>query len=256
MTKVGVYAILRVVSVVLVPLLSASGPYVKLWVAVAGAATLAVGGLGALAADRFLRMAAHLAVLSVGTILLVVASAEQAPLAAALFYLVHSTLAGALLFLVAGEVAAQRGSVEDRLRRAAPIAQPALLGGLMLITGAAVVGLPPFSGFLAKALLLQATVAAPPATTITVWSAVLLGSFLALIALARAGITMFWAARRDAPVSGKAGLAATLGAGALLACVLALSVLAEPVRSYTDAVAAQLLDSAAYVEAVQRTGGR
>jgi multicomponent K+:H+ antiporter subunit D len=105
-------------------------------------------------------------------------------------------------------------------------------------------------------LLLQATVAAPAMTTITVWTAVLLSSFFALIALSRAGITVFWASRRDAARVDSGGIACALGAGALLACLLALTVLAEPVRAYTDAAAAQLLDGAAYVEAVQRTGGR
>jgi multicomponent K+:H+ antiporter subunit D len=257
MTKVGVYCILRVASVVLVPLLSGSVHYARLGLLVAGAATMAIGALGALAERRLLRAGAYLVLLSVGTVLLMVASARPAPLAAGLFYLVHSALAGGLLFLVAGEIAAQRGSAQDRLRRSAPLARPVLLGTVFLISAAAIVGVPPFSGFLAKALLLQATAALPRAMTITVWSAVLLSSFCALICLVRAGITVFWAYRRSAPErDAGGGLPGLVGSAALLGCLLALTVMAEPVRSYTDAVATQLLDSAAYVEAVRRTTGR
>jgi multicomponent K+:H+ antiporter subunit D len=256
MTKVGVYAILRVASIMLIPLLDASRPYFELWVFAAGALTMALGGLGALASNRLLRIAAYLTLLSVGTILMVAATARPASLAAALFYLVHSTLAGALLFLVVGDVSARRGSMQDRLRRSAQLGQPVLLGSLFLVSGAAVIGLPPLSGFLAKALLMQATGTGPTNTLVVVWSAVLLGGFVALIALSRAGITVFWACRRETASGERAGWSSMLGSGALLGCLAALTVFAEPVRGYTDAVAAQLLDPASYIDAVQRTTGR
>jgi multicomponent K+:H+ antiporter subunit D len=130
------------------------------------------------------------------------------------------------------------------------------MGSLFLFVGAAVVGLPPLSGFLAKALLLQATASAPLPTTAAIWTALLLGGFFALIALTRAGITLFWAVRRDTPIRGRPSAAGALGSVGLVACLVALMVLAEPVKVYTDAIAAQLLDTGPYIDAVLRTPGR
>jgi multicomponent K+:H+ antiporter subunit D len=103
-------------------------------------------------------------------------------------------------------------------------------------------------------MLLQAS--AGSSLRAIVWPAILVSSLFALLALTRAGITVFWACRRDTVPGLPADRAGVLGAGALLACLLALTVLAEPVKAYTDAVAEQLRDTAGYAGAVMRTGGR
>jgi len=64
-------------------------------------------------------------------------------LGAALYYLTHSTLRVAALFLLAELVDAQRGDAGARLEPAAPVAQPALLGTMLLFAAASITGLPP-----------------------------------------------------------------------------------------------------------------
>ena len=59
------------------------------------------------------------------------------------------------LFLLAELVAAQRGDAADRLVPASPVAQPALLGVLLLLAAASVAGLPPLPGFIGKLMLLR-----------------------------------------------------------------------------------------------------
>jgi multicomponent K+:H+ antiporter subunit D len=116
-----------------------------------------------------------------------------------------------------------------------------------------VVGIPPLSGFLGKLMLLQASL--PAAQAGAIWAVLLISSFLALIALMRAGITLIWAARRGA--SAAPAQAAELAAPVLLVAVLlALCVAAEPVKRFMDATATQLADVEAYAGTVLAAPGR
>src|SRR5690606_33020282 len=104
---------------------------------------------------------------------------------AAFFYLAHSTVATAALFLVAGLVAAQRGVLADNLRAGPPVLRPALTGLLFFAAALAAIGLPPLAGFVAKAFLL---VAAAETRWLAPYAAVLLvSSLLATVALSIAG---------------------------------------------------------------------
>jgi multicomponent K+:H+ antiporter subunit D len=243
MTKVGVYAILRVHGVVF----GADGlPLLLLPLALA---TSVVGVLGALAAHTLPRLVAWLTVSSVGTILVALGLHSEAAWSAGLYYLLNSTLVIAGLFLLGELVASQRGPMAHRLEPCSPVAQPALLGLLLLVAAASAAGLPPLPGFIGKLMLLEASVAHPLAAT--VWTVVLAVGFLTLIGLARAGSVLFWSVRPDVP-GGSAGaspmlLLATLS---LLAMSVLLSVFAAPVQRYTQATAQQVLQRADYAKAV------
>lgn len=243
MTKVGVYAILRVHGVVFG---SDGAPSVLLPLALA---TGVVGVLGALAAHTLPRLVAWLTVASVGTILAALGLHTAAAWSAGLYYLLNSTLVIAGLFLLSELVAAQRGPMADRLEPCSPVAQPALLGLMLLLAAASTAGLPPLPGFIGKLMLLEASLAHPLAAT--VWAVVLGVGFLTLIGLARAGSVLFWSVRRDVP-SGASGASPSLvGATlALLGLSVALSVFAGPVQRYTAEAAQQLGDRAAYARAV------
>jgi multicomponent K+:H+ antiporter subunit D len=245
MTKVGVYAIVRVYVTVFGPAAGDAAPGLAGWVVPAGLITAAWGALGALASRRLGDLAAHLTLMSAGTILAVAALASGPSVSAALYYLLHSTLATALLFLVCGIVAQRRGDLADRLQRAGA-AQPAAVGAMFLLTGMLVVGVPPLSGFLGKAMLLQGSVGAPQ--SVAIWSVLLASSFVALIAVARAGMTLFWAVRAGpaAPCGAREAAAPVL----LLVGLLALTLAAAPVKRFLDATAAQLGDVRSYSRAV------
>lgn len=250
MTKVGVYAIWRVHGVVFggdggaaaLPADSVLLPLALL--------TSAVGVAGALAAPTMERLVAWLTVASVGTILASIGLDGQAAWGAALYYAANSTLVVAGLFLLTELVAAQRGEAADRLEPASPVAQPVLLGLMLLLAAASAAGLPPLPGFIGKLMILQA--ASAHAWQALVWTVLLGVGFLTLVGLARAGSLLFWHVREDLPRSGASGaspalLAATL---LLLAATVAMSVFAAPLQRYADAAAAQLADRQAYGLAV------
>ncbi len=248
MTKVGVYSIVRVHGVVFGPDAGAAALVAAPWLAPAALATALLGVVGALAAPTLGRMTAYLTVASAGTLLIAVGAFSTATLGAALYYLLHSSLAVATLFLVTGEIAAQRGAVGDRLEQGAAIERPALLGALFIFAAAALIGLPPLAGFAGKVMILRSTAPLPGAALM--WSVILVAGLLSLVGLTRAGSIVFWKAApptQTARPQGSAGLAAPL---ALVACGIALATFAEPVKRYADAAARQLGDRGQYATAV------
>ena len=92
-----------------------AGPAAGPGLLAAAVATAIVGALGAFAAQSLGTMTAYLTLVSVGTSLIGVGVSSTAGLSAALYYLVHSTLVLAGLFLLAESTAAQRG--DDRFQR-------------------------------------------------------------------------------------------------------------------------------------------
>jgi multicomponent K+:H+ antiporter subunit D len=213
-------------------------------------ATSVMGVFGALAAQTLSRLVAWLTVASVGTVLAALGLFSTAAWSAALYYMANSTLVVAGLFLLAELVGAQRGDVADRLEPASPVAQPALLGLLMLLAAASAAALPPLPGFIGKLMILDA--ASAHAWQAAVWIVVLGVGFLTLVGLARAGSILFWHMRPELPPCGDAGASAKLLTAtiALLAATVLMSVFAAPLARYTAAAAEQLQDRRAYARAV------
>lgn len=258
MTKVGVYAILRVYTLIFGAEAGLLAGLAWPWLWPLALATLLLGAFGALAARELRGLIAYLVIVSVGTLLAGIALATPATLSASLYYLLHTTLVSGGLFLLAGLIRRQRGAHADDLdARAPPLLQPALLGSLFFLGAIAIVGMPPLSGFVGKLLLLSATgpeaVAAPE--TVWLWSAVLGSSLLVLIALSRAGSRLFWRTQDVPAVGGRADGVRVSGAVLLLAAGPALSVFAAPVTAYTQATAQQLLQPGGYIAAVLDKSG-
>jgi multicomponent K+:H+ antiporter subunit D len=252
MTKVGVYAILRVHGVVFGDGAGESVRLIEPWLLPLGLASSLVAVVGALAAQTLPRLVAWFTIASVGTILAAVGLFTAAAWSAAIYYMVQSTLVIAALFLLVELVGAQRGAAGDRLEPAGPVAQPASLGTMLLLLVASVIGLPPLPGFLGKLMILQA---ADGAAMPWLWGTILLVGFLSLIGLARAGSVLFWAVEPGG--SGGASGASPrllLTTMALVAAVLALAAAASPVKRYADAAAAQLMDRAGAARAVLGDG--
>lgn len=245
MTKVGVYAILRTQTLIFTdhgPVPEAAGLLFPL-----ALATLGAGSLCALGSRRLQLLLAWLVVASVGTLLAGIGLWNEAAISASLYYLPHSTLVAAGLFLLTDHVARQRGQTGDTLETGPPMTRPNLLGALFLLGAMGVAGLPPLSGFIGKLLLLQA---APTPLAAWLWPFVLGGSLLGIIALGRCGSVLFWK-NQDIPPAGPTESWLRLApATALILTAVILSVMAGPVIAYTDATARQLLAPDNYIKAV------
>ncbi|MEO4048725.1 monovalent cation/H+ antiporter subunit D [Pseudomonas sp. CAU 1711] len=240
MTKVGIYAILRVFTLAFGEGAGELANLAQAWLWPLALATMALGAVGALAARSLQRLLAYLVVVSAGTLLAALAVGTPQAHAAALYYLLHSSWVGGGLFLLADLIARQRGDKGGELVQGAALEHPALLGALFFFGAIAVIGLPPLSGFLGKLLLLRA-VPSP-----WLWGVVLIGGLVVLVAMSRAGSTLFWRVGQSTLDSSE------LDGGRLLACVLLLASalllvpLAAPLLDYAQAAAAQLHDLGPY----------
>jgi len=245
MTKVGIYAIIRVSFTVF-----GGDDWMNGWGRPAlfalGLTTIAFGAMGALAAKRLILLVAYLVLISSGT-LIAAAMLGAAALGGALYYLVHTTLTVAALFVIVHAIADQRGPRTDRFGNGPPLAQPTLLGLLFLLGAGAAAGLPPLSGFIGKVLMLQGSGHAPHATWF--WVAVLGSGLLATFALARAGGSVFWKTH-GAPT----GLPMAPGDRAGIAVLAAAGILwiffAGGATRYSLATAQQLAQPRLYAGAV------
>jgi multicomponent K+:H+ antiporter subunit D len=256
MTKVGVYAVVRVHGLLFGADAGAAADLAWPWLLPAGLATLVLASLGALAATTLRRLVAYLVVASAGTLFIAVGSAGEAALGAGLYYLVHSTLAAAALFLLADLVRRARGEATDSLRTVGGMVGRGPLALAFLLGAMAIGALPPWSGFLAKALLLDALADHPAAAWI--WTIVLGSGLLVILALARAGSHLFWrepAGPAATPISPPRA-AERVATSLLLAGLVALSVFAEPAARFARDAAAQLRSPATLAAGVLATEPR
>ena len=258
MTKVGLYAVLRFGHLAF----GADGPldgFAWPTLLVLGGITLALASLGALAERRLRTLAAYLVVCSAATLFIAFALATTGTIAAGLYYLVHSTFAGAALFLLADLIRRRRGAASDRKDLVAQLPHNTMPAILFMVVAVSLAGLPPLSGFIGKLLLMEAT---PAPVTRWVWWLLLASSFLTLVGLARAYTRLFWRTTPwpDAPPAALVAYEAnpdaadapsrpleTAGTLLLVAYGLAMTVAAAPLLDYTRASAEQLATPDAYV---------
>jgi len=250
MTKVGAYAIIRVFGTVLGDGGEGLGAVAAPWVVPAALVTIAVGTAGLLGSRRLLDLAAFNTIASMGVLLIAIGQFSVDGLTAALYYLVHSTIAGAALFLIVDLIAARRSLKLDALVPGNPISQAAILGTLFFLVAISVVGLPPLSGFIGKLMVLDATFEAPRAWLI--WATILLSSLMMTIAFARAGSIVFWKAegQTTGPSWGTAAATPMVVVALLVGASLMLAVFSGPAVKALHKTASQALDTQQYVNAV------
>ncbi|TBW08896.1 monovalent cation/H+ antiporter subunit D [Azotobacter chroococcum] len=246
MTKVGLYAILRVFTLIFGSGAGELADLAQPWLWPLAAMTLAAGVFGVLAARNLQTQLAYLVVVSVGTLLVGIALGTAEGFAAALYYLLHSTLVSGGLFLLADLIARQRGELGGELQHGPSLRQPALLGGLFFFAAISVAGLPPLSGFLGKLMLLRAVPAGSPA--LLMWSVLLIGGLGLLIALSRSGSTLFWRTSGTPVAEAGADHLRILACAGLLLGSLLMVLAAAPLQAYVQATARQLLDLSPYLQ--------
>lgn len=246
MTKVGAYAILRVYVLIFGTGTLAIGDMVADWLLPAALVTLAIGMIGVLGARSLGHMAGYAAIGSMGTLLAAVSLFSVEATVAALYYLVHSTLAGAMLFLVADMIRQGRGD-EDRLIPAPALAQNGLVASFFFVAAIAVAGLPPLSGFVGKLLVLDAT--RDNAAAVWVWALILGGSLLAVVALARAGSVVFWNTAEGEAAGRPVSALSLVATGGLGAGLIAMTVFAGPLTGFLSVTATQMFDTGSMIAA-------
>ncbi|MDQ8935180.1 monovalent cation/H+ antiporter subunit D [Acinetobacter rudis] len=258
MTKVGIYAILRVNGTVFQDELSQD--IFSTWLLPIALLTSLYGALGALVAARLRRFVGFMVLSSVGTILIALSMMNTAAWAAALYYLVHSTLIAAAFYLLCGWITSQRGEHTDHLYVAPKMKQAHVVSLCFFAIALMMAGLPPFSGFWGKVLILGAT--AQFHAQAWVIAIVLLVSLISILAFTRAGFVLFWqaSAPEDDPQEKAYAAYQKLPEHApprndkaiylLLSALVIYVVCAAPIFNYVEQTAIQLKNSQQYIDTI------
>ncbi|MEP5632732.1 MAG: monovalent cation/H+ antiporter subunit D [Tateyamaria sp.] len=257
MTKVGAYAIIRVYTLIFPPDLAVTQGLHGLWLLPAALVSLAIGMIGVMAAKRLDRLVAFAVIGSMAMVMVSIALFTPTSIAAALYYIIHSTLAAAALFLICDLVRTGRGNVD--ITPQIPMAGAALTAALFFVGAIAMAGLPPLSGFLGKLLVLNAAFGTDKVAW--VWVIVLASSLISILGFARAGSVLFWKAhgvtRDDNPrTMARPAALSYVAVGGLIALLAAHTVFAGQVHGYTSKIAEQLFAPEPYISTVLDTAGK
>jgi multicomponent K+:H+ antiporter subunit D len=248
MTKVGIYSILRVHTVIFGEDAGALASIAIPWLWPLAILTLIIGAIGVLASPNLRLTVANLVIVSVGTLLIAVAMHRESATSAALYYILHTTLVTGALFLIADLISTQRGKAEDRYVVARKMTHGKILGIAFFISALTVVGMPPLSGFLGKVLILQA---AEGFTEIAwVWPVILIAGVASLIAMSRAGTTIFWRYSKESTNNDPIHPMKIIAVALLLSASPLLVIFGGPVTDFTHQAAVQLHDTAQSVDAL------
>ncbi|MCZ6569340.1 MAG: proton-conducting transporter membrane subunit, partial [Deltaproteobacteria bacterium] len=245
MTKLGVYALLRIMPLVaLDPLL----PQLLVW---AGGLSALLGVLAALSQYEMRRLLAFHSVSQVGYIVMALGLGSPAGIAGAIFFTLHHSLVKSALYLIADELE-RRNATRDLRRMDFRLATGTPLAGCFMVGAFSLVGMPPFSGFFGKLGVFQAAFE----------SAAWVGLVLLVVAsvLTLASMLKIWsfAFQRtpgevlDTP-SSRSGMQPLF---AMLFLILTLGFAAGSVLEYSIAAADALLEPSGYNEAVLSVAGR
>ncbi|MGK3999966.1 proton-conducting transporter transmembrane domain-containing protein [Sorangium sp. So ce1024] len=245
LTKVGVYALFRSVTL----FSGHAPPALAPALLVAAGATMIIGVVGALGRDTIRGVLSFHIVSQIGYMAFGLALLTPRALAAGLFFVAHQIPAKMALFLAGGVAERVGGSGALGDVRGMARTHPWVAAGFF-VPALSLAGVPPFSGFWGKLLLLvegyRGGAGARAVATIA-----LLVSFLTLASMLKIWVAVFWGAPQGqrAPALGRdAGMvAATL---ALASLSVAIGLLAPPLHAYAERAAAQLLDPAPYLDAV------
>lgn len=253
MTKVGVYAIIRVHGTVFGEQAGALAWLHMPWVLAGGLVTLVLAALGVMAARGLREQVAYLVLASVATLLIAVGLNGAEALAAGLYYLLHSTLLAGAFFLLADQIRRGRGAASDRFDAVVRMRDRRWLGIGFFFSAVALAGLPPMSGFIGKIMILEAALAHP--WWWCVLASTLTASLIILVALVRSGSFLFYrpqgmALSENVQLGEPPEKSALWVIGSLLVIAPILVLFAGPVMDYTTKTATQLQQVPAYIDAV------
>jgi len=251
LTKVGVYALVRVFQLVFVY----DADFFRQLFAVFAALTMLAGVLGALAQRDLRKMLIFLIISEVGFLLLGPALRSEEAFAGMFYLMIHVVLAEAGLFLCCGVIFHYVRSYQ-LARGGGLYEQRPWLAGVFLLLALSLGGLPPFSGFYAKLAIVRAALALEAYVLVAV---ALVVSLLTLYLMARVWQEVFW---KQAPevehneqAPGPVDLRMAVPLCLLAAPMLLLGLFPEPFYQVAFEAARQLMDPTGYIEAVLGGGG-
>ncbi|WP_428085938.1 monovalent cation/H+ antiporter subunit D [Candidatus Thioglobus sp.] len=257
MTKVGIYAIIRVHGTIFGDGAGDLANYYVPWILGLGLLTLILAAFGVMAGRGLREQVAYLVLASVATLLIGVGLNSTLALSGSLYYLIHSSLIAGGLFLLAGIITRGRGHFKDRFESGYALPSAVLIGSLFMFAAVAMTGMPPLSGFFGKVLILSAALDHQWAGLIL--AVVLVAGLIMIISMARSGSLLFYQTIDNetqnetnkplADVKPVNRIAVIVVIGLFTISPL-LVIFAKPITTFTESAAKQQFDNKSYIEAV------
>lgn len=248
LTKLGVYAIMRIYAVVF------DGAVEFRWlIMVLALTTMLVGVLGAVGEAAVRPVLTFHMVSQIGYMVLALAIFTEVGLAAGVFFMVQYIPVKACLLLAVAAIEVTFGA--GRLNRFGGLARHEPWLAVAFAGGAlALVGVPPLSGFVGKLALLRA--AAEDGHYVAV-AVALVVTLITLVSMVKVWNGVFWGHDREPAGSGSRAVVTRTVQPGLIAPALGLAALgvvlgiaAQPLLLVAETAGQGLLDPAAYVSAV------
>lgn len=254
LTKVGVYAYIRVFTLVF-----PDDIFIRQVLMVAAILTIISGALGAINQNNLRKVFSYLIVCHIGFMIAGLGMGTALAFTGMIFYLVHDIIVKTNLFLVSGLIYRITGSVSIRDIGGIYNRTP-WLALLIAIPLFSLVGIPPLSGFWPKISLFGASI-----ETENYWilGALIIGSFLTLVIIAKVWAAIIWKPSTQAVYSGNLALfhqLKPLRQALYVMPIVFLSVVslwigfgAESIHNLAADIAYDLKNPESYIEAVLGT---
>ncbi|OZM57780.1 Na+/H+ antiporter subunit D [Lottiidibacillus patelloidae] len=239
LTKVGVYSILRVFTLIFV--YDSITHDLFIWLA---GFTMVLGVLGALSTNNIKLIIAYNIIPAIGFMMLGIGVFTATSIAGTVFYLLHDMVVKAALFLLVGAIIIASGT-SDLRKMGGLLATHPLLSWLFFIAALTLVGIPPFSGFIGKLLLLKS---AFEEGYIIIAITGLVTSLLILLSVIRIFIGAIWG--KPVETNKKVPTSLLLPISLLVLLSIMLGVGGEYIYPYVQQVADQLIDPSNYIQSV------
>lgn len=240
MTKVGVYSITRTFT-----LIFPGDESTLMVIKIIAVASMIIGVLGAIAQTNFRRLLAFHSVSQVGFMVLGVGFFTPMAIAGSIYFVMHHSMIKSSLFLCAG-VAERLTGKRDIKKMGGILDTYPFISSLFIVASFSLAGMPPFSGFFAKLILIFAGFELKEYWFV---AAMLLGSFLTLFSMVKIWQMAYWGERKYAfsPVN---LLPLVTGMIILIGMSLVLVALISPLYSMILEASHQLLDPSQYIKAL------
>lgn len=245
LTKVGVYALFRMFT-----LIFHDGDLIPMILSVMAALTLIGGSLGAVAYTDIRKIAAYQVVIAVGFMLAGLAIGNDLAIQGTIYYILHDMFAKALLFLLIGTMIYVTNKVHIH-EMSGLLKNYPVLGWSFFIVILSLAGIPPFSGFLGKVLVIEGAI---DNGSYVLMVLALFSGLAVLYSLLRIFSQCFWGETIISSEDQRPLPAMRLAPIVLLSVItLALGLGSEILAPYVQG-AATLLDPSIYIKAVMGNG--
>jgi len=251
LTKVGVYALLRVFTLIFV-----GDAFLANIITVMAILTLFSGGLGALVQNNLRKVFSYLIICHIGYMIAGLGLFTEVAIAGTIFYLIHDIVVKTNLFMVSGLMYRIRGTNSVQAMGGLYHDYPKL-SLLIAIPLFSLVGIPPLSGFWPKISLLKAGFTAEQWWLV---GAIIFASLITLFIIAKIWAGIVWKSKPVAEEKSNFRYFAYLSnlkKTQMIAPIVFLSLVslyigfgAEHIQQLSSRIATELMDHQQYVDAV------